>query len=280
MKNLLKRRELLLIYGMLSLESLLGCAPDKFPQYSAAYLLQNQHYTDPEFAGEKIMPQNLKVINRMSHSGGYWTHLLRFEFQALAPQEASGIALFNLDHLVSETESSFPHQEFKGANVFNEPTVGGVGGPSAFCNYQYRYHLFMEAVPGAGILRRVYPGQGEYIGDDPVTKMPLYLSLSNPKEVELNDDAVEEWYEKVAENKGATLTLIFTRHIAVTRPGGDEGYKDCILPYDPRKTESLIAAYKFEYDEHETEWVEQEYDLRTGDVDGIKENTSTLTHKL
>ncbi len=266
----MKPKQLLLISGVLSLESLLGCAPDTFPQYSGSYQLISASYTDPSFAGEKIMPQNLKVIDRMNHSGGYWNHLLRFEFRALSPQEASGNTLFNLDHLVSETESSFPHKEFKGANIFNEATVGSVGGQSAFCNYQYRYHLFMEAIPNAGVLQRVYPGHGEYIGDDPGTKMPLYLSLSNPQEVELNDTAVEEWYEKAAENGGITLTLILTRHIALTRPGGDEGYKDCILPYDPRKKESLIAAYKFEYDE--TEWVEQEYDLRKGEVQEIKNN--------
>ena len=261
------KKILLAISGILSLESLLGCAPETFPQYSATYQLQSLQYTDSAFAGEKRMPNLLKIVDRMDHLGGYWNHLLRFEFQSFSPDETGGNLLFNLDDLLRDEESTFPHKKFKGVNIFSEDKVGS----SAFCYYQYHYYLFMEANPSAEILQLVYPGQGEYIGDDPVTGMPLHLSLSNPEKVELDENAVEEWYGQIDDNEGIALRLILTRHIASEGPGGDD-YKDCILLSDPRHKESMIAVYKFHYD-GKVEWEEQEHDIRKGDVYGLEQGT-------
>ncbi len=224
--------------GLMSLEVLLSGCAEEFPQYSGKYKLISSSYTNPEFKGEQQPSPELNLTDRMEHWGGIWVHYLKLEFAGPA---AEGNIALRLNHLTNISRDAWPNNSFDGVNIFNEKKVYGT---SAFCNYQYQYFLYLESNPSAENLREVYPGQGGFIGNDSVTGMPLYESLRDPTEVELNEEAAEQWQEAIEDNQGIILKFIFTRHLKSTRPGWEDGYKDCILPYDPRGEESLTFVYK------------------------------------
>ncbi len=224
--------------GLLSLEVLLSGCAEEFPQYSGTYKLSSFSHSNPEFQGEQPPPKKMDLIDRMEHYGGIWIHHLKLDFAE--PEAGRNIAL-RLNNLTNVDRGAWPNNGFNGANIFNEKKVYGTG---AFCNYQYQYFLYLESNPSAEILREVYPGQAGFVGNDPTTGMPLYESLHNPKEVELDEAAAEKWQKTIDDNPGIILTFTFTRHLKSERPGWEDGYRDCILPYDPRGEESLTLIYQ------------------------------------
>lgn len=241
------KRPNLLLTAILSLESLLGCGPTEFPQYSGQYKLQNFFYSYPGFGGEKQMPSTLNLIDSMEHFGGHWNHYLRLEFVSETEDQANGTLMLKLDYLTRIDHGAWPNDWYNGAEIHREKTVYGT---SAFCNYQYLYFLYLETTPSVKMLQKVYPGTGEYVKDDPVTKMSLNESLTQPEEVEFDDI---EWNDAVEKNNGITLYFTFDRHFRSKFPGWDGGYKDCILPSDNRGDGSLIFTYHADLENLNTE---------------------------
>ena len=254
-----------LLAGILSLESLLGCSPNEFPQYSGEYKLQSVSYSDPSFAGEKQMPSTLQVVDRMEHIGSHWNHYLRLESIPKTEDQANGDLTLKLDNLARIDDGTWPNDWYDGAEIHQETKVYGT---SAFCNYQYFYFLYLETTPSVEMLQKVYPGRGKYIGDDPSTKMPLYESLARPEEVEFN---ATEWYDAVEENEGITLYFTFARHLRSEFPGWEGSHKDCILPSDSRRSESLTFTYHADLEN-----LNDETDIRKEKVEETKDDQSGI----
>ncbi|MBI5397936.1 hypothetical protein HZB03_00600 [Candidatus Woesearchaeota archaeon] len=248
MLSQLSRRQFIAVPGALGLSALISsalassCTGLRFPQLSGLYTLLRHEVSDPSFAGKKRLPANFLMTDRMEYVGNYWNHLVRCEFSDERMQvfdarpAAQGTLAFDLDDLTRINTGVYPNDGFDGVSISDEQKVTG----GVFCYYQYQYYLSMSSVPSVEVLQRVYPTQGRYVGEDPVTKMPLYESLSNPSEVDFDP---EEWEDAVDDNDGVTLKFTFTRHIKRQTPGWEGGYKDCILPSDPRKEAALIAVY-------------------------------------
>lgn len=238
----MQRRQFLKIPGAVGLSlALPNCASCEFPQYSGSYkLLEAPYFSDPSFRGEKSLPGELTVTNRMEYFGYSWNHHLQFEFPPFPGEAASNIFTLELADMVriyKPLPGNFPAKELRGTSIYQEPKVEGT---SAFCNYQYLYYLFMETTPSPEILLSTYPARGECYGKDPVTTFDLCESLANPAEVEFDPSA---WCDAVDENGGITLKLTLFRYRREVHPGWEGGYKDCILPYDPRKEASVNAIY-------------------------------------
>lgn len=253
------KKKTLLLAGTLSLESLLGCGSTEFPQYTGRYELRSVSYSDPAFVGEQQMPLTLSLVDSMEHLGSHWNHYLRLEFIPKTEDQANGALLLKLDDLARIDRGAWPNNWYNGAEVYQERIVYGT---SAFCNYQYFYFLYLETVPPVEVLQNVYPGKGKYIGEDPVTKMPLNESLARPEEVEFD---ATKWYDAVEENEGITLYFTFVRHLRSKLPGWDDGYNDCILPSDNRDSESLTFTYHAD-----SEYLNDEMDMRKGRREEIK----------
>ncbi|MEK6969215.1 MAG: hypothetical protein AABW48_02190 [Nanoarchaeota archaeon] len=225
--------------GLVSLEVLLSGCAEEFPQYSGKYKLTSYSYTAPEFKGEQQPAAEINLTDRMEHSGGIWIHYLKLEFEGSG---ANGSLVLQLNDLTRINQDVWPNNSFNGDNLFNEKKVYGTG---AFCNYQYQYFLFLESNPSAEILKEVYPGQGKFLGNDPITKMPLYESLTkDAANVELNEAAAEKWQDIIDDNEGIILKFTFTRHLKSEMPGWENGSEDCTLPYGPRGEESLTFIYQ------------------------------------
>ncbi len=251
----MKKKHSLAISGILSLESLLGCS-ERFPQYSGRFELKTSSYTDPEFAGEKRLPWGLTITHRMKYRTS-WEDRLRFEFTPQNSEvEVQGAVLFHLEKLANDSESSFPHEYFKGEEIHAEKKYYG----GAFCNYQYQYHAFAVLIPGEEDLKKIYPERGEYLYTE--NGMPIYESF-NPDEFEPGKEAICEWYNKIEENGDKiTLDLFISRNINDERSGCDS---ESYLPYDTRGRESLKAVY------HSIELHDEE-DPRMG-FDQLQNNT-------
>jgi len=250
------KQKFLLLAGVLSLESLLGCG-SKFPQYSGRYNLQEVSYTDPTFAGEKKLPWDLTIIHRMKYVPNDWDDMLRFEFTPRNPDQIDGAVVFNLESLTDDAESSFPHEYFKGQEIYTEKRYYG----GAFCNYQYQYHAFAILTPGEDELKKVYPNQGAYLYTEP-SGMPIYETF-NPDGFEPSEETIDEWYQKIEKNGDhISLDFVISRNIHDTMSGCDS---ESYLPPDPRGRESLKALY------HSIELHDEE-DPRLG-FDALGENT-------
>ena len=253
------KKNSLLLASAISLESLLGCGPTEFPQYSGIYKLQSFSYSDPSFVGEKQIPPTLIVVDRMEHIGSYWDHSLLLEFIQKTEDQARGTLALELDDLTRIDHGTLPNDSYNGVEIHQEREVHGT---SAFCNYQYLYFLYLETVPNAEMLQNVYPGRGRYIGDDPSTKMPLYESLSHPEEVDFNST---EWLDAVEDNEGITLNFTFARHLKSEMPSWENGYQDCILPSDSRGSESLAFTYHADLEN-----LNDETDIRKEGIEKIR----------
>ena len=221
---------------LISLQLVLGCAQEQFPQYSGRYQLgEHGIYSDASFAGKKHLPWDLTITHRMNYYGNSWDDLLRFEFTSPNPNlEIQGAVVFDLEHLSSINETSFPHEEFKGEKIHEEHEYYG----GAFCNYQYQYHAFAVLTPGEIELQKVYPNKGEYLKTE--NGMPLHESI-NPDTFEPDPEAIDRWYGAIENNDAKiTLELYLSRNLQDTYSGCDE-YS--YLPYDSRREESLSAVY-------------------------------------
>lgn len=221
-----------------------ACSGEEFPGYGGQYLLESVSVTDPTFLGLLQPAPNLNIINRMEHHGGYFTHFLQLGFfsRSRPEQFATGSAAFTLDSLTRIDTVAWPNNGFDGCQMYSE----GVAGTSE-CNHEYVYHLFLAPTPESEMLRKVYPGKGEYIGKDPVTKMDLYETLSNPQEVELNENAVNAWNNTIDSNGGIILNFRICRHHYLD-------YSKCSndnRPFDTRGEACLFMTYKSFYEEKE-----------------------------
>lgn len=256
------------VASLLTLEILtLGCSNEKFPKLDGRFDLVSFNYSNSSFKGRKIIPKSLDVIDRMEHHGGSWIHDLKFKFISTTSSEAEGEFTLRLNDLINIDNNAWPNNGFNGANVLNEKKVYGT---SAFCDYQYQYNLFVESTPSPDILKKVYPGQGDNLEKDPFG-MDQHESLNYPQEVELNKNAVKEWYNILDNNEGITLKFTFSRQIKSNYPGWENGYKDCILPDDPRKEESLTFTYHSIEEDNYT-------DIRKTGLEDLQVNNSTAKY--
>ena len=251
----------LLLAGAIGLETLLGCGYSEFPQYSGKFELQDVSYTDPSFVGEKKMPLTLQVVDRMEYIGHYWNHRLQLEFIPNSPDQATGIFAGDLDNLTRIDRGVWPNDWYDGEGIHQEQKIE----PSAWCNSQYLYFLYLQSIPPVEVLQNTYPGHGECFGKDPVTKMELCETLPDPGKVDFDHT---EWYNAVEENGGITLHFTFTRYRRVMRDYDD---KDCILPEDLRGKESLTFTYH-----SSLENLDDETDLRKGGIKESKENRPSV----
>lgn len=225
-----------LLAGVFSLGSLLGCGSAEFPQYSGRYKLQETSYTDPSFAGEKKLPWDLTIIHRMKYVPNSWHDRLRFKFTPRDQEtEIGGAVMFDLELLAADSESSFPHEYFKGQQIHTERRYYG----GAFCTYQYQYHAFAILTPDEDELKKVYPNQGEYLYTEP-SGMPIYETFK-PEDFEPSEETIDRWYQKIEKN-GDHISLDFalSRNIHDTITGCDS---ESYLPHDDRGRESVKALY-------------------------------------
>lgn len=220
-----------LLFGALSLESLLGCGYTEFPQYSGRYELQEVSYSNPSFVGEKQLPATLNVVDRMKYVGVEWNHRLLFDFIPDSPEQAEGIFSLDLNEVTRIDEGAWPNDGYDGAEIYQESKVHG---PGAFCWRKVLYFLHLETVPPPELLP--YPGYELSTEEDPNTHENYKLTLNYPEEVEFDET---EWYDAIDENEGITLYFTFTRYRKEERAD----YKTCILPSDNRSEESLTLVY-------------------------------------
>ena len=262
----MKSNKTLALFGLLSLETLLGCG-ERFPQYSGAYQLQSSSYTDPSFAGKQQLPASLELTDRMEYYGSYWNHHLKFNFIPQDGNQAAGIFSLKLNDITRIDDGAWPNNWYNGAEIYREPEVYGTG---AFCNYQYLYFLFMQSAPSYDILQNTYPRQGECIGKDPTTHMPLCTSLAHPQEVDFNDTG---WYDAIDENEGITLTLTFSRYIRGDTSGSGNS-NDCILPPDPKNRGEAYAVFVYRASR---ENLDDKVDVRKAPLEIPGQNASSLS---
>ena len=259
------KRPFFLLVSALSLESLLGCGDTGFPQYSGKYELQSVAYSDPSFVGEKQMPSTLNLIDRMKYIGHHWDHQLQFEFIPDSEGQAAGIFTLGLDNLTMIDDGAWPNNWYDGVEVHEERKVYGSGAAGP-CSYLYLYFAYLASIPPAEVLQKMYQDRGEYFGKDPVTKMDLYETLPHPEEAEFDDT---EWIDLIEENEGLTVSVTFNRYRREQHPGGEDGYKNCILPPDPenRGKESVTFTYHASPED-----LDDQTDIRKEGLAGMKES--------
>ncbi len=256
-KTILKTAGLAALVSALS-----GCGED-FPQYSGEYERDSTSLTDPAFQGAKNWPQNLNVLHRMEYGGTGWDHYLRLEFIAENESEAQGNTAFNLASLAKWNRGLFPGVPLNGVNIFNENRIYA----GAFCNMQVQYYLFAVLTPGQEILDRIYPSHTGEVFYDEVTGMPLQVgpNVGKEDEIEIDEDAAEEWFEAVDDNDGTAIDIYLSRRLDSEMSGCD--WTDSGLLFDGRGNATSNAVYRSTSNDYST-------DLRSAGLEGINDNVA------